>query len=35
MSPHQRSTSIVEIAAVAVALVGFGVAFYLLRGTFL
>ena len=31
----QRAISIVEIAAVAVALVGFGVALYLLRGTFL
>jgi hypothetical protein len=37
MSPHQRAPyiSIVEIAAVPVALVGFGVALYLLRGTFL
>ena len=35
MRPHQRAVSIVEIAAVVVALVGFGMAFYLLRGTFL
>jgi hypothetical protein len=34
-SPRQRAISIVEITAVAVALVGFSVALYLLRGTFL
>jgi hypothetical protein len=32
---HQHFVSIAEIAMVAVVLMGFGVALYLLRGTFL